>query len=470
MQRLENILIVDDKQDFRESLTDLVRDLGYFTLPSASSGAAGIASVRERRPDLALMDVNMPGEIDGIDAADVIQRLFHVPVVLLTGRSDDEAVGKALDKRVFGYVVKPVVQQVLSTAIEIAYFNFLMDSERSSEITIGIHTDRRLIYLSRSAERLTGHTSKALEGFPLEHIIAPPSRDTVEFMISQSSDSKAQSEVEVIPADVGGRVWLELSCRAVKTKEGSSGRLEGYQLTGHDITSQHAIAQRLRVALLSKGILLQEVHHRFRNQLQGVSGLLKREAARLSKKDDSGEIAEVFRSAQGRLNAMQALHEELYQSNDQIKVDMRSYIGRLIHNVRETYGVDSTVVRIVKEVAAVTLNVDTASPCGLIINELLTNSVKHGFPDGRCGTIVINMSANILGEITLKVCDDGVGFEMTDERAIPETQGTRLIKNLSSQLHGIPTLSGQGGLHFELTFTELRFKQRQFVENDDTRS
>jgi PAS domain S-box-containing protein len=225
---------------------------------------------------------------------------------------------------------------------------------------------------------------------------------------------------------------------------------------GRDITERKMIEEQLRTSLTEKEILLKEVHHRVKNNLQVISSMLHLQSARVTDE----EVLMAFRESQSRVDTMALIHAKLYQSGDLTNVPFRSYIGELITNLYISFGVSDETVKAVIDVADVTLNVNTAIPCGLIINELVTNCLKHAFPGNRTGEIVVSMRQTADGRYVLAVGDNGVGFpEDTDFRKTGSL-GLKLVNSLTSQLDGTIELARNGGTTFTIRFAELIYRER----------
>jgi two-component sensor histidine kinase len=153
---------------------------------------------------------------------------------------------------------------------------------------------------------------------------------------------------------------------------------------------------------------------------------------------------------------MALVHERLYQSRDLARVDFAEYIRNLVSYLFRSYEVHSNVIKQKINIANVSLGIDAAVPCGLILNELVSNSLKHAFPDGRAGEIRIGLSSDN-GKFTLMVSDNGVGFPKDLDLRNTQSLGLQLVNTLVEQLEGTIELDRSGGTAFEITFTELKY-------------
>jgi len=210
--------------------------------------------------------------------------------------------------------------------------------------------------------------------------------------------------------------------------------------------------EQLRTSLKEKEILLKEIHHRVKNNLQVVSGLLDLQACNLRELSDRLK----YKESQNRIVTMALIHEKLYQSRDLSQVDFADYIRNLCDNLMLSYGIDRNRVKLEVKSETAELAVDTAIPCGLIINELVTNSLKHAFPDGRAGTILLTFKKSRNGTYLLTVDDDGVGIPGDLDVSRTGTLGTQLVTMLVDQLGGTIRFSRQKGTGVTIRFGEYQ--------------
>ncbi len=197
----------------------------------------------------------------------------------------------------------------------------------------------------------------------------------------------------------------------------------------------------VKAALREKEVLLREIHHRVKNNLQVISSLLNLQAERLT----HPEIVAVFQQSQTRVQSMAMIHEKLYQSDSISRVDFVEYITSLTAMLRGTYASVTSRVVIECSLDPIFLEIDTAVPLGLIINELVSNSLKYAYPDRDDGVIRVALKASPDSEYTLTVGDDGPGMPSGFDPADASTLGLQLVTLLSEQIKG--KLSCGGGNH-----------------------
>jgi len=205
-------------------------------------------------------------------------------------------------------------------------------------------------------------------------------------------------------------------------------------------------------SLADKEILLKEIHHRVKNNLQVISGLLDLQSQHI------GDIAErsVYKESQNRIITMALIHEELYQSQDLARVQYVVYLENLVQNLSVSYGVDRTRIHMRVEADKEGLIVDTAIPCSLIVNELLSNSLRHAFPGDRGGNILVAFRSLREGEYELEVADDGIGLPQGMNVRKVDSLGMKLVTVLVEQLGGELDVDSSEGTRFIIRFKEYR--------------
>ncbi len=208
----------------------------------------------------------------------------------------------------------------------------------------------------------------------------------------------------------------------------------------------------LKGSLAEKDVLLKEIHHRVKNNLQIISSMLSLQAMETKGERDR----QLFLNSQNRVQTMALIHERLYQSDDMSQVDFSDYIPSLAENIFKSYKATDQHIELCVEVADIKLELDQAIPCGLMINEMVTNSLKYAFPDERSGHIRIALNCTEDERVVLKVSDDGVGLPAEFEEKKSSKLGLQLIRILTRQLRGTLDINGsQGGTRYVITFPLL---------------
>jgi PAS domain S-box-containing protein len=212
---------------------------------------------------------------------------------------------------------------------------------------------------------------------------------------------------------------------------------------------------QIKAQLLEKDVLLKEVHHRVKNNMQVISSLLNLQSHRI--KDPS--VLEMFKESQRRIRSMALIHERLYQSSDLSRIEFSEYISNLATHLFHSCQVDVNRIRLKLETEKVHLNINTAIPCGLIVNELVSNALKHAFPDGRRGQLKIDLRQVPEDGYVLQVIDDGTGYPEGLDFRKTETLGMQIVNTLVDQIDGRLALSRERGTAFRLEFNDLPRKK-----------
>jgi len=219
-------------------------------------------------------------------------------------------------------------------------------------------------------------------------------------------------------------------------------------LTVQDITERIIADKQIQHSLKEKEILLREIHHRVKNNLQTISSLLDLQAESIK---DSAAL-EAFRSSQSRIRSMALIHERLYKSENLSRIKAQEYIKNLIDYLEATYDSQAGNVKLKTNVQNIQLNLDAAIPCGIIINELVSNSMKYAFPGEGAGTIEVSLLVSSADSISLSVKDDGIGIPADITVKNSPSLGLQLVYLLAKQINGTLITERENGTKVELIF------------------
>lgn len=222
-------------------------------------------------------------------------------------------------------------------------------------------------------------------------------------------------------------------------------------LVGIDITEQKQVEAELQTSLREKIVLLKEVHHRVKNNLQIISSLLDLQSQTLT----DPQVLDVFQQSANRVKSMALIHNQLYQSTSLEKIDFADYIEALASYLFQSYGVNRNLIELKIDVEPISLNLDTAIPCGLLLNELLSNALKYAFPESRPGVITIKLTSECDRRLMITVQDNGIGLPKGFEPENPKTLGFQLIQALTEQLEGELDIKPDPGTQFTIRFFEV---------------
>lgn len=221
-----------------------------------------------------------------------------------------------------------------------------------------------------------------------------------------------------------------------------------------DITDRKKVEEQIKASLQEKVILLREIHHRVKNNMQIISSILNLQSGHIK---DAQTLA-ALRESKNRIDVMSLIHEKLYQSKSLARINFQEYIDDLVTSLFISYGVNTDLIRSGVHAEGISFEINTAIPCGLIINELVSNSLKHAFPDRRSGNIRISLSNAGEDRFTLTISDDGIGLPDTIDHKKSSTLGLKLVNALTGQLDGAIELDRDNGTAFRITFREMKHR------------
>lgn len=261
--------------------------------------------------------------------------------------------------------------------------------------------------------------------------------------------------------------WLHFTAETIRDTKGI---VIGAVETLEDITEQIHAEDDVDKLLEEKEVFLREIHHRVKNNLQRIISLLSLQSQYITDE----KILDIYRENLNRVKSVAIIHEKLYQSEDLEKIDFGDYVKSLLLDLFGSYGIDKNLIRLNIDIKDILLNINTAVPCGLIINELVTNAIKHGFPAIRCHESIIQLFASPDGmksEINVKITkeddfyvmtvyDNGIGFPEDLNFQNTDSLGIWLVINLAGQLGGTVELEREKGTLFKITFKELEYNDK----------
>ncbi|MEX2175127.1 MAG: histidine kinase dimerization/phosphoacceptor domain -containing protein [Pirellulaceae bacterium] len=306
----------------------------------------------------------------------------------------------------------------------------------------------RIVLLNAQVERLFGYSKGDLMGRPIEILVHQRYR-TEDPTLRGGFFANPQVQAMGAGRDLfgcrqdGSEFPVEIGLNPLPSEDGL------FVLASIiDITERKRNEAVLLKSLREKDVLLREIHHRVKNNLQIITSLLRMQARGLAEP----ALVQALRESQDRIRSMALIHEKLYKSEDLARVNIADYIRDLTASLFQSYGSQAQSVRRQVEVDAIEMNLDQALPCGLILNELLSNCLKHAFPDGQPGRIWLGVQARPDGRYRLFVRDDGVGFPPQFDPSQTSSLGLRLVRSLAEQLEGTLAYSGRDGASFEIVF------------------
>ena len=324
------------------------------------------------------------------------------------------------------------------TTVSRSYLDNIIQSMR--EMLIVVDPELRIRHVNQAACAELKFTQEDLNGRSFEELFTadsiPDKRQLPETLAPGIECFMQTAEGEQLP----------VHCSAAEMR-GDREALEGFVCVASNISRQKEAEERLVASLREKELLLKEVHHRVKNNLQVISSLLNLQARELEDPD----TARLFQESQGRVRSMALIHEQLYRSNDLARIDFAAYVQDLVGHLKQGLGSESVPIHFCLDIEPLPLSLDLAIPCGMIVNELVSNAQKHAFPNGEAGEILVEFSGQS-GEYRLTVADNGVGIQEELATAESTSLGLKVVQALTRQIHGDLELRHDEGTAFIIRF------------------
>jgi PAS domain S-box-containing protein len=338
-----------------------------------------------------------------------------------------------------------------SRALALREHRFELMIEHAADFILVMNEDGVIEYCSPSWERVTEYS--------LHEILGKHTRD----FLHPDDVPRVFRSIAMFLRSPGAIVHREFRCRR---KDGTFGSFEGslvnlladpgvcgVVLNARDISERKRMEEHFKRSLKEKETMLKEIHHRVKNNLQLISSMLGLQAHHIQDE----QISKIFRESKNRVKSMALIHEKLYQSKSLTDINFADYITTLIRYLFSSYGVHPAVIRFVPSFADITVDIDTMIHIGLLINELVSNSLKYAFPDGAAGEIGVAVARPDRGNtLVLRISDTGVGLpDDIDFRDTP-TLGLQLVNLLTTQLNGTIAYERGKGTTFIITIPTMK--------------
>jgi PAS domain S-box-containing protein len=334
-------------------------------------------------------------------------------------------------------------------------------AENVTDVIWATDLNLHFIYVSPSVFGLCGYTAEEIVDRSIDEILTPASVQIAtatlaeELAREQGSPTLDPARSVIIELEQirkgGGVVPIEIKVTFLRN---TTGQPVGVLGVTRDITQRRQAEELVRASLREKETLLQEIHHRVKNNLQVISSLLNLQSAHVQ----DTQADKIFRDSQHRIRSMALIHEKLYRSENLAGIDFAEYVRDLALSLFRSYNAGAQGIALAMRADSVFLGIDKAVPCGLLLNELIANSLKHAFPadrdgpDAQAGQIRIELYAAPEGQVTLVVGDNGVGLPPDLDVHNTTSLGLQLIHTLANQLGGTVQLGRDQGTEFKITF------------------
>ena len=316
----------------------------------------------------------------------------------------------------------------------------------------------QIVQLNRKGYETLGYSEDELIGRNWIQVCLPEQDQAKLSQLFDQQFSEQLEMVEEIENVVVTRSGQEKMIRWYNTLlRSADGKIGGILCSGEDITKYKRAGEELRKALAEKETLLRELYHRTKNNMQVISALLDLQSEYMNDE----RLREVFVDTENRIRSMALVHQKLYEAQDLSHVNLKEYIGDLFQLLMVSYKIQPGSVSVLTEMEDVMVLIDIAIPCGLILNELISNAFKYAFPNGRTGEVTIRLGRAVDGEIQLRVADNGIGLPPGfDVRKDGRLGMQNIFILVEKQLKGQVAFETQGGLACQVYFRDNLYQPR----------
>ncbi|MCX9085109.1 MAG: PAS domain S-box protein [Candidatus Methanoperedens sp.] len=467
MKKELHILILEDNCADAELMEHELKEAGIvFSSKRVERKDAFIEELDIFAPDIILSDHKLPG-FDGILALEIAKiKCPDVPVIFVTGALGEEMAIEILKKGATDYILKhrlshlaPAVKRALREIKERVdrkrSDKALQESEKKyhtlTELSpVGVfYADAKgdYTYINERLIEIAGLTQEEALGKGWLNSIHQNDRDRIRSQWYQAVNDRQpfKSEFRFLNKD-GKTTWvLGQSITEPADIEG----VVRYIGTITDITERKQAEEQIRDSLYEKEILLREIHHRVKNNMQVISSLFMLQ----EEFSDNEKFLELLKDSQNRIISMALIHEKLYRSENLSKINFKDYIDDLVAGLFQSYGISEDQVALNIKAQDVFLGIDHAIPCGLVINELVSNSLKHAFLEGDRGEINILIHSVDENMIEIIIGDNGIGIPQDVDIKKDKSLGLLIVNVLvKNQLNGDITLNRDTGTEFRIRF------------------
>ncbi|KQC08862.1 MAG: hypothetical protein APR54_00405 [Candidatus Cloacimonas sp. SDB] len=345
----------------------------------------------------------------------------------------------------FASVKKDITEQIRAqNELSASEFRFRTMAKKIND-GLMIVENEKVVYVNDKFVQLTGYQLEEIQKLEKSDLIALSDKQNILELIEEiENEPEENRNIELWFKRKDGRECCVL-CGLTHHKTDNDN--SAFYLVLSDITERKISEEKLLKSLKEKEILIKEIHHRVKNNMQVVSSLLQLQSRYI--KDQ--ETLEIFRKSQNRVRSMSMIHEKLYKSGDFTKIDFNDYIRKLAHHLLVFYSIDINKIQIVYQISDIYLDITQAIPLGLIINELLSNCLKYAFVGKERGLITVSLNQRSSNYILI-IEDNGIGMPKDYNKTASKPLGLQLVNSLSEQLHGKLDITINNGTCLKLTF------------------
>jgi PAS domain S-box-containing protein len=459
-----------ESQERYRAVSELISDFAYSIRvePDAGFVLEWATEAFTRLTGLPSKGLNFPGDLLNIVHPDDKAAFSQGFDVLLSGRTkvreyriftENGNVRYLLDfahpvieqaqgcvKRIYGAAQDITERKLAEKALLESEERYRTLVETAKDIILIHDLQDKLIYVNTSGLKISGYSKEEVERMRI-----------TDFIPADQLQALKERREKRLAGDTGVHLYatefVNKAGRLIPVEVSSSllskdGKPWATFLIARDITERKRAEDTIKASLAEKEVLLKEIHHRVKNNLQIISSLLKLQVKHIG----DAEAVESLRQSRDRIGSIALIHEKLYRSKDLARVDFPEYVRDLVASLFRSYGMSSTDIKLRVNVGDVRMSIDRAIPCALIINELVANSLEHAFPEGKKGEICVELVVEHNEMLKLTVADNGIGLPEGLDPMAAETLGLELVETLAAQLGGQVACESRAGTAFTIIF------------------
>lgn len=466
------ILFAEDMvADFELAIHELTRNGLVFKSKRVEKSEDFINALNEFNPDLVISDYSMP-QFNGMQALKISKEHdISLPFIILTGTLNEETAVECMKSGATDYVIKEHIGKLSFAAKEALRYRDAMRKKTAAEAALLESESRyrsmfennyavmllinpqdgKIVDVNPAASEYYGISRQEFTGKNISDISSAEKmvfHEDLNLAITGSNNHFFSKHV----LHNGMERDVEVFCSPISYM--------GKNLIHciiQDITERNKAVEALQISLNEKKDLIREIYHRTKNNMQVIISMFSLQS--IFSGDEKFE--KILRDMENRIKAMSLVHEKLYKSRNLSRLDLKEYLTELVDNIISGYGITADKIKIKNEMENIEILIDAAIPCGLVVNELVSNVAKYAFPGDKAGELIISLSMDSSGEIKLVISDNGVGSGIKLDSINNLSMGLQIVKNIVEyQLRGSVELSSNTGMIWTIKFKDNAYEER----------
>lgn len=475
------ILIVEDlPTDAELAQREICKALKTCQFQRVETREDFLSALQKFAPEIIISDFSMP-RFNGLEVLMLaLEHAKFTPVIILTSAINEDTAVECMKAGAVDYVIKEHIKRLGQAVIHALDEKQIRAKRRMAEEALSQSEERlrqiaenidsvffvfdldgisgRFSYLNPAFEKIYGIKQEdvLLEPLILARIVHPDDYKNYKGFFRQFLETGGlmkEIQYRIIHSDESIH-WIKLKATSVCAPDGRIIRIVGI---AEDITDLRKAEEEIQASLEEKQILLQELYHRTKNNMQVISSMLSLQSDYTKNK----KMTTIFKEMENRIHSMSLIHKKLYESQNLSKINMREYIYELVDLLMRSYRISSDRISLSYDMTDVSVLIDIAIPCGLILNELISNAFKHAFPHDCKGEINIKLCKTGDGMIDLRIADNGVGVEQGYDFRSNAKMGLKIVLALAEyQLKGKVTFESNNGTVCLIQFKDMLYEAR----------